>query len=135
MTASPSLRPSVREPESITNALADYAPAGAISRACGYIFPAHAFGVPWNDGEVLRLSGGLEHRGVERLARAFAGPDHELECLEVAFRGVERGIEQRLALTPRNLDAAGEQQRMAEHHDAVLGPHVEVADPELLIDK
>src|SRR5436305_8462683 len=88
---------------------------------------------PGMTAEALRLAGSLEHCGVERLARAFAGPDHELECLEIALRGVERGIEQRFALAPRNLDAAGEQQRMAEHDDAILGPHVEVTDPKLLV--
>ena len=30
-------------------------------------------------GSRLRLAGGLEHGGVERLARRLAGPDHELE--------------------------------------------------------
>src|SRR5256885_14217639 len=78
----------------------------------------------------LRLAGGVEHCGVERLARRLSGPDHELERLEIAFRGIERGVEQRLALAARNLDAAGEQQRVTEHHDAVFGTHVEVADPE-----
>src|SRR5688572_9747789 len=41
----------------------------------------------------LRLADGLEHRGVERFARALAGPDHELERLVVALAGVECGIE------------------------------------------
>src|SRR5258708_4329126 len=90
---------------------------------------------PGMTAAALRLADGFEHRGVERLARALAGPDHELERLEIALRGVERGIQQRLALPARDLDAAGEQQRVTEHHDAVLGPHVEVADPELLVDQ
>ena len=56
----------------------------------------------------LRLPLRLEHRGVERLAWALAGPDHELERREVAFAGIERRAEQRLALPPRRLDATGQ---------------------------
>src|SRR5207248_10163944 len=80
----------------------------------------------------LRLARRIEHCGVKRLARGLAGPDHELERLEITLRGIERGIEQRLALASRDFDATGQQQRMTEHHDTVLGPHIEVADPELL---
>src|ERR1700730_192262 len=49
------------------------------------------------------LASGFEHGGVERLARSLAGPDHELEGREVAFAGVERSPEQRLALPARGL--------------------------------
>src|ERR1700740_3502909 len=68
------------------------------------------------------LAGGLEHGGIERLARALAGPDHELEGREIAFAGVERGAEQRLALLAGRWNAAGEHQRMPVHDDAVLHP-------------
>src|SRR3954465_7468664 len=84
-------------------------------------------------GATLRLSGGLEQPGGERLARAFSGPDHELERLIIALRRVEGSIEQRLALAARDLNPARKQQCMTEHHDAVLCPHVEMADPELLV--
>src|ERR1700752_1345452 len=90
-------------------------------------------GLGRNDCESLRLARVVEHRGVERLARALAGPHHELEGLEIALRRIERGVEQHLALTPCDFDAACEQQRMTEHHHTVLHPHVEMADPKLLV--
>src|ERR1700731_966917 len=37
------------------------------------------------------LARGLEHGGIERLARPLAGPDHELEGQEIAFAAIERG--------------------------------------------
>src|SRR6266851_4385328 len=83
---------------------------------------------------ILRLPLRLEHRGVERLARGLAGPDHELEGREVALAGVERGSEQRLALPARGFDAAGQHQRVAVHDQAVLDPEIEMPDPQLLID-
>src|SRR4051794_33323557 len=83
----------------------------------------------------LRLARGIEHRGVERFARALARPDHELERLEITLRGIERGVEERLALPPCYFDAPCEQQRVAEHHHAILDPHVEVANPKLLVDQ
>ena len=65
----------------------------------------------------------------------LAGPDHELEGREIALAGIERGDEQRLALPAGGLDAAGQHQRVAEHHHAFLGPQVEMADPQLLVDQ
>src|SRR4029077_19970106 len=82
--------------------------------------------------KALRLARGLEHRGVERRAGLLAGPDHELEGREIALAGFQRARQQRLALRAGRLDAAGEHQRMAEHHHAVGGPEVEVPDPQLL---
>ena len=66
----------------------------------------HALGPPSRDRSVagprcLGLAGGLEHGGIQRLARALAGPDDELERLVVALAGVERGVEQGLALPAR----------------------------------
>src|ERR1700730_4636277 len=83
----------------------------------------------------LRLTLRLEHGGVERLARRLAGPDHELERREITLAGVERGAEQRLALTARSLDTARRDQGVAVHDDAVLRPQVEVPDPHLLVDQ
>src|ERR1043166_4267219 len=91
--------------------------------------------IPASPGTTLRLARGLEHRGVERLARVFAGPDHELKGLEIALAGLERCIEQRLALPAGALAPPRERHRRAEHDDAVVGPHVEMADPELLVDQ
>src|SRR5215813_4147422 len=70
----------------------------------------------------LRLAGGLEQDRFERLGGALAGPDDELECLIVAFAGVERRAERRLALQARGRDAAGEQEGVAEHHQPVGEP-------------
>ena len=78
---------------------------------------------------------GLEHRRVERLARAFPRPDHKLEGGEMPLAGVERGAEQRLALLAGGLDAARQYQRVAEHDDAFLHPQIEMADPHLLVDQ
>ena len=49
-------------------------------------------------GVFLRLAGCLEHGGVHGFARGFARPNHELERRIIAFAGVERGPEHRLAL-------------------------------------
>src|SRR5947209_9386939 len=73
-----------------------------------------------------RLAGRLEHDGVHRLARRLAGPHHELERLVIALAGVDRGVEQHLALPSGGLDAAGEEQGVAEHDDAILVPQVEM---------
>src|SRR5215510_3736368 len=83
----------------------------------------------------LRLPLGLEHGGVERLARRLSRPDHELERRKVALAGIERGGEQCLALPAGGFDAAGEHQRMAIHDQAVLDPEVEVSDPHLFVDQ
>src|SRR5580698_9300534 len=80
-----------------------------------------------------RLSRGLEHGGVHCFARTLAGPDYELERRKVAFAGIERGAEHRLALPVRCGDAAGKNQRMTEHHHAGLRPDVEMSDPQLLV--
>src|SRR4029079_11680116 len=85
--------------------------------------------------EALSLARRLEHRRVERLAGGLAGPDHELERWEIALAAFERARQQRLALLARGLAPAGENQLMAEHHHAVLGPQVEMADPQLLVDE
>src|SRR5438105_6827681 len=83
----------------------------------------------------LRLAVGLEHHRVDRLARRLAGPDHELECRVMAFAGVGGGRQHRLALLGGCGRPAGEDQRLAEHHQARLEPEVEMPDPELLVDQ
>src|ERR1700730_18612553 len=62
------------------------------------------------------LARGLEHGGVECLARALAGPDHELEGREIALAGIQRGPQQRLALPARGFHAARQYQRAPIHH-------------------
>src|SRR3984957_3978444 len=84
--------------------------------------------------DVSRLARGLEHGRVEGVGGAFSRPDHELERLEVALARFQRGSQRRLALRARGRDAAGEQQRVAEHDQPVLEPQVEMPDPELLVD-
>src|SRR3984957_7513423 len=82
-----------------------------------------------------RLSRRLEHDGIERPAGALARPHHELEGLVVAFAGIERDAEHRLALRVGCGDAGGEHDGVAEHDDAVFEPGIEMADPELLVDQ
>src|SRR5262249_50632378 len=105
-----------------------------IIKYAGLNSPARRPG-PSGWGERLRLARGLEHGGVERLARRLAGPDHELERWIISFAGVERGREQRLALPAGGLDAPGEQQRVPVHDQAVLDPEIEMPDPHLLVDQ
>src|SRR6516165_7193765 len=81
------------------------------------------------------LAGGLEHGGLERLARALAGPDHELKGREVPLAGIQRGPEQRFALPARGRHAPGQHQGMPVHDDPVLRPEVEMPDPHLLVDQ
>src|SRR5260221_11949997 len=90
---------------------------------------------PFVASRASRLSRGLEHDGIQRLAGALAGPHHELEGLVVAFAGIERDAEHRLALAIGRSDAGGEHDGMAEHDDTVIEPSVEMPDPELLIDQ
>jgi len=49
---------------------------------------------------------GLEHRQVHRLAGAAAGPEDELERLEVVLAGAERGVDDGAALRVARLGAA-----------------------------
>src|SRR6187455_2994525 len=60
----------------------------------------------------LCLPGCFEHRGVERFTRGFTGPNHELEGREIAFTGIERRTEQRLALLARGFGPAREDEGM-----------------------
>src|SRR3954464_4848395 len=83
----------------------------------------------------LSLASGLEHGSVQGFARRLSGPYRELEGRIVALAGVQRRREERLALPAGSLYPAGQYQRMAIHHDAVLDPKVEMSDPHLLIDE
>src|SRR5579862_6377062 len=85
--------------------------------------------------EPSRLSRGLEHDRIERLAGFPAGPHHELEGLVVTFAGIERDAEDRLALGVGRGNAGGEHDGVAEHDDTVIQPRIEMADPELLVDQ
>src|SRR6186713_237322 len=83
----------------------------------------------------LCLPGCFEHRGVERFTRGLASPNYELEGREIAFAGIERRAEQRLALLAGGFGAAREDEGVAKHHDALGHPVVKVTDPEALIDQ
>src|SRR5690606_23060669 len=83
--------------------------------------------------KVSGLAFGLEHRRDESLAAILAGPDDELEGLIVALAGLERGAQQRLALTLGG-DGAVEHEALAEHDQAFASPDVEMAEPALLVD-
>src|SRR5262245_52510183 len=104
-----------------------------LATVCGYgsgFTPAAS-----RNDETSRLARGLEHGGIERRAGLLARPDHELKCREIALAGLERRGQQRLALLTRRLESAGEHQRVTEHHHAIVGPEIEMTDPELLIDQ
>ena len=72
---------------------------------------------------------------VQRLAGRLAGPEHELERLIIPLAGVDRRLEQHLALTVGRLRAPGEQERVAEHHYILGAPQIEMPDPQLLVDE
>ncbi len=76
---------------------------------------------------------GLEHDRGQGMAAVLAGPDHELEGLEIALAGLERGPQQGLALARRRQRAV-QHQALAVHDEALVAPDVEVAEPELLVD-
>src|SRR5581483_1855794 len=77
-----------------------------------------------------RLAGALQHRRRHRLFRGLATPEHELEGGVVMLAGFQRQVEQRLTLGGAGL-GIGEDHGMAEDDGAVLGPQVEMADPQL----
>src|SRR6516164_4785377 len=87
------------------------------------------------NGATLRLAVRLEHGRVERGARRLSRPDHELKSRKIALAGVERSIEQRLALATGGFDTTGEHQGVPVHEQTVLDPMVEMANPQLLIDQ
>ena len=70
-----------------------------------------------------------------RIRRIHAGPDDELECLEIGFAGVERAGKQHLDLAVGRLGAAGKQQRLAENDDIFLAPEVEMTHQHLAVDR
>ena len=72
---------------------------------------------------------------LERLLRRLAGPDHELEGLEIALAGLHCDLDQGFALARIGFGAAGQEQGMAVHDHAVGIPDVEMADPQLLVDQ
>src|SRR5271165_3920314 len=82
-------------------------------------------------GRAARLEGGEG----DRLARGAIGPEHELERLIVRLAGGDRRFHHRRALGVARAGPAGEAQRMAEHHQVLLPPKVEMAEPELLVDQ
>src|ERR1700730_10349547 len=84
---------------------------------------------------ILRLPGGLEQARFQRLAGTLARPKHKLKRLVMAFAGIERDAEQGLALRVRCRDAAGEDEGVTKHDDAVIDPDIEMSDPELFIDE
>ncbi|GCC47900.1 hypothetical protein chiPu_0031990, partial [Chiloscyllium punctatum] len=83
----------------------------------------------------LRLALGIEHRRRHRLGGRLAGPHHELERRIVALAGVDRIDHHRLALRGGGGEAAGQHQRLAMHHHAGVGPQIEMADPQLFVDR
>src|SRR5581483_10633599 len=72
-----------------------------------------------------RLAFRLEHGGGERLPALLAGPDDVLEGLVVALAGLERRLQQGLALVRRG-ERAVQHQALPEHDEAFVRPQIEV---------
>ena len=95
-----------------------------------------ALASPWSFGSVLVLGASLaliDHR-CRRFGSRLTGPDHELEGRIVAVAGFERSVDQAFALLGRRADGAAQQQAVAVDHLAAVGLHLEMAEPELLVD-
>src|SRR5205085_11830757 len=75
----------------------------------------------------------LEHRRYESFPAFLTRPDHELEGLVIALAAFERCFEHRFALGDCRHRPV-EQQGVAEHHESLLRPQLEVAKPQLLVD-
>src|SRR3546814_4775755 len=81
-------------------------------------------------GIASSLADGLQHRGVERLAHRGAAPHHHLQRRVDAVAFHERSLYQILKLLDRGAGQAAQRNGVAEHHRALLGHEVEVAEPE-----
>src|SRR5690606_1855094 len=77
----------------------------------------------------------LEQHARQGIPCRRARPDDELECLEIAFAGFQRGGQEHLDLLAGRFDAAGKQQRLAKHDGAFLLPQVEMTEQHLLVDQ
>src|SRR5271154_7481622 len=77
---------------------------------------------------------GLERGEGDRLSRSAIGPQDELERLEIGFAGVDGRFHYRAALHVARRRAARQTQGVAEHHHVLLGPQVEMAEPQLFVD-
>src|ERR1700741_1508289 len=88
-----------------------------------------------HDQKKLGRAGRLEHGGIERVACAFTGPDHELKRAKITLAGLERGPEERLALFSGCFRAASQHQCVTKHHHALAVPVIEMPDPQPFIDK
>src|SRR4051794_9200361 len=80
-------------------------------------------------GRDLSLPDGLEHRGIERLARAFPRPKQVSEARKIPLASLQGSADQCLALAAGPPHAPRQQQRVPEHDQTVLGPQIEMPDP------
>ncbi len=64
----------------------------------------------------------------------LAGPDHELEGLIIFLAGLDRDLDQRLALVRARRRAACEHKGVAEHNGVLARPEIEMPHPHLRID-
>ena len=71
----------------------------------------------------------------ERPPNRDHGPDDKLEGLEIALTCFDSGDQQALDLLDVGIGAAGQQQRLAKHDEAFVAPQIEMADPQLLVDR
>src|SRR5579871_6339560 len=78
---------------------------------------------------------GVEHRGRHGFGRRLAGPHHELERRKIALAGGERFRQHALTLRRGGGHAARQHKRLTVHDHASVGPEIEMADPELLVDR
>src|SRR3546814_18452126 len=69
------------------------------------------------------------------LIGGFAAPQNELEHGIKTFAFVKRGFNERLRLFQAQCLARSQESAIAEQHQSAVGPKLEMAEPELFIDK
>src|SRR5579884_3122440 len=73
----------------------------------------------------------------DRFARRLPAPQHELEDRIEALALLDRSLRNRLRLLEAQalIPTRVEDRRMAEQHESGTGPHLEMAEPQLLVDQ
>src|SRR6266567_493024 len=92
--------------------------------------PVLAFARP---GRSLSLPVGIDQRRGDRFARRLAAPQHELEHGIEALALLDRGLGDGFRLFETEPLARVEDRRMAKDDQSRARPHLEMAEPELLI--
>jgi hypothetical protein len=77
----------------------------------------------------------MEHAGRHGVGRRFVAADEEVEGRKEAIRRLHGGIDHRRGLGHARALGLRQGQGVAEHHFAVVGPDLEMAEPDPLIDE